>query len=140
MEEKLTEELLEELLSAKSVVAFIDNHDFPERTLSDYLQELLAEKHLEQAAVVRMADLDTTYGYDIFRGIKKRPGRDKVLQIAFAMALSPRETDRALELAGANSLYPKVRRDAVILYCLDRGTSLQKVNEELWRFGEETIC
>ncbi|MEE1044325.1 MAG: XRE family transcriptional regulator [Olegusella sp.] len=139
-EERLTEELLDELLRSESAEQFVETHDLPDRTLSDYLQQLLAEKGMEQATVVNMADLHPTYGYDIFRGLKKHPGRDKVLQIAFAMALTPRETNRCLELAGVSSLYPKVRRDAIILYCLNKSQSLQKVNEELYRLGEDTIC
>lgn len=39
-----------------------------------------------------------------------------------------------------SSLYSKDRRDAIIIFCIDRGCSLQKVNEELYRFGEETVC
>ena len=56
------------------------------------------------------------------------------------MALSLRETNRALRAAGTNELNAKCRRDAIIIFCLDRGCSLQKVNEELYRFGEETVC
>ena len=139
MEEKLTEELLDELLSSESAESFVASHELPELTLSDYLQQLLADKGLDQPAVIRMADLNETYGCESFTGKKRRPGRDKLLQIAFAMALTPRETNRCLELGGVNSLYPKVRRDAIILYCLYHGTSLQKVDEELWRLGERTI-
>ena len=139
-EERLTEELLDELLASRSAEQFVESHDLPDRTLSDYLQQLLVEKGLEQATVVNMADLHPTYGYDIFRGLKTHPSRNKVLQIAFAMALTPRETNRCLELDGVSSLYPKVRRDAIILYCLNKSQSLQKVNEELYRLGEDTIC
>ena len=42
--------------------------------------------------------------------------------------------------AGVSELYCKDRRDAIIIFCIDRGCSLQKVNEELYRFGERTIC
>ena len=86
-----------------------------------------------------MANLNETYGYQIFTG-QRKPARDKVLRIAFAMALTLRETNRALTAAGASRLYAKDRRDAIIIFCLDRGCSLQKVNEELYRFGEETVC
>jgi hypothetical protein len=86
-----------------------------------------------------MADLNETYGYQIFKGTR-HPTRNKVLQIAFAMALSLRETNRALALAGTSPLTCKDRRDAVVIFCIDRGCSLQKVNEELYRFGFETIC
>jgi len=139
MSEPLTEELLEELLSSPDPDSFLQSHELPEQSLSTYLQELLTQKGLDQASVVRMADLTPTYGYQIFMG-QRNPTRDKVLQIAFAMALTLRETNRALEAAGVSSLYPKARRDAIIIFCLDRGTSLQRVNEELFRFGEKTIC
>ena len=139
MSEPLTESELDRLLHAPSIDAFIDERDLPERTLADYLQELLAQKRLERAQVVRMANLNETFGYQIFKGTR-HPSRDKVLQIAFAMALSLREANRALRAAGTNELNAKVRRDAIIIFCLDRGCSLQKVNEELYRFGEQTVC
>lgn len=138
MAEPLTEGLLDELLSAPNPEAYLDSHDFGERTLSEYLQRLLEEKHLERAQVVRMANLNETFGYQIFKG-ERNPSRNKVLQIAFAMALSLRETNRALSAAGVNALNCKNRRDAIIIFCIDRGCSLQKVNEELYRFGEATL-
>lgn len=138
MQEPLTDKMLDELLSAPSVDEFIDGHEFTERSLSEYLQTLLKEKDLEEAQVTRMANIIPTYGYMIFKG-QRRPSRNKVLQIALAMALNLTETNRALEAAGASLLYSKNRRDAIIIFCIDRGCSLQKTNEELYRFGEEII-
>lgn len=139
MAEPLTEELLDELLEAPSIDGFLEGHECVSRTLASYLNELLEAKRLKRSQVVRMANLNETFGYQIFTGARN-PSRDKVLQIAFAMALTLRETNRALEAAGVSSLYSKDRRDAIIIFCLDRGCSLQKVNEELYRFGERTIC
>ena len=139
MAERLTEELLDELLSSSSLEGYLEQNKPSSRTLAEYLQQLLDEKDLERSRVVRMANLNDTFGYQIFKGTR-HPSRDKVLQIAFAMALTLRETNRALTAAGASELYCKDRRDAIIIFCLDRGCSLQKVNEELYRFGERTIC
>ncbi len=138
MAERLTEELLDELLSTSDLNGYLDEDAVGHRTLADYLQELLDQKGLEQAQVVRMADLNSTFGYQIFKGTRN-PSRDKVLQVCFAMALTLREANRALTAAGASELYAKDRRDAIIIFCLDRGCSLQKVNEELYRFGEKTL-
>lgn len=138
-QKKLTEELLAELLDAPSIDGYVSGHDFPATTLSAYLQQLLDEKSLARSRVVRMADLNETFGYQIFTGARN-PSRDKVLQIAFAMALTLRETNRALTAAGVSNLNCKSRRDAIIIFCIDRGCSLQKVNEELYRFGEKTVC
>lgn len=139
MAEKLTEELLSELLDAPTIDGFVAKNVLGHRKLGEYLEELLEQKGLKRSQVVHMANLNETFGYQIFTG-QRNPSRNKVLQIAFAMALSLREANRALEAAGVSSLYSKGRRDAIIIFCLDRGCSLQKVNEELYRFGEETLC
>ena len=139
MAERLTDELLEELLEAPRLDTYLDGHAFADPTLAEYLEQMLVEKGLKRAQVVRMANLNETFGYQIFTG-QRNPSRDKILQIAFAMALSLLETNRALRAAGVSSLNPKSRRDAIIVFCLDRGCSLQKVNEELYRFGERTVC
>lgn len=117
-DKKLTEELLNELLDAPSIDGYIKEHDFSAPSLSEYLKQLLQEKGLERSRVVRMADLNETFGYQIFTGAR-HPGRDKVLQIAFAMALTLKETNRALSAAGANALNCKDRRDAIIIFCID---------------------
>ena len=50
------------------------------------------------------------------------------------------ERSRVVRMAdGVSVLNCKDRRDAIIIFCIDRGCSLQKVNEELYRFGEETV-
>lgn len=139
MAEALTEELLDELRDAPSIDSYVDGRQLSAPSLSEYLCGLLEEKGLRRAQVVHRADLNETFGYQIFTGARK-PSRDKVLQIAFAMALTVRETNRALRAADAGALNPKSRRDAIVIFCLDRGCSLQKVNEELYRFGEKTVC
>ena len=100
-DKKLTEELLNELLDAPNIDGYIREHDFAAPSLSDYLKQLLREKGLERSRVVRMADLNETFGYQIFTGAR-HPSRNKVLQIAFAMALTLKETNRALTAAGAS--------------------------------------
>lgn len=111
MAERLTEELLDELADAPSLDSYVSNHEFSNRTLASYLQELLEQKHLERVRVVRMADLNETFGYQIFKGTR-HPSRNKVLQIAFAMALTLRETNRdwrdAVRLRGSHGAFARM--------------------------------
>lgn len=107
--------------------------------LAEYLQRLLDEKGLERVDVVRKAGLNSTFGYQIFTGTR-HPSRNKLLQIAFAMGLNLKETNRLLQAGDANELYCKNRRDAVIIFCIQHAQTLQQTDEELYRFGEETIC
>lgn len=138
VDEPLTEELLHELLEAPSPVAFTDAHGIAHRDLAEYLNQLLTEKGLKRADVVRAAGLNETFGYQIFKG-QRKASRDKVLQLAFALGCDLVEMNRLLKAAGLNELYCKDRRDAIILFCIDRGLGLQRTNEELYRFGEETL-
>lgn len=139
VKEPLTEEFLEELLAAPDPRTFVEKHRIGSRSLSDYLQQLLDEKGLVRAEVIRAAGLNETFGYQIFMG-QRKASRNKVLQLVFAMGLTLKEAERLLQAAGVNPLYCKNRRDAIIIFCLDHGYSLQKTDEELYRFGEETIC
>ena len=138
VKEPLTNELLNELLESPDPSKFASKHKITKRTLSEYLQQLLEEKGLQRPRVIENAGLNSTYGYDIFVG-SKRPSREKVLPLAFAMGCTLQETNRMLQAAGVNELYVKNRRDAIIIFCIEHGYTLMKTNEELFRFGETPI-
>lgn len=139
MKEPLTDELLAELLNAPDPMTFADKNKLEERSLSDYLQQLLAEKGLVQSKVINESGVQYTYGYQLFTGGRKNPDRDKLLQILFALGCTLQEANRALQAAGKNELYCKTRRDAIIIFCLDHGYTLQQTDEELFRFGLDPI-
>ena len=136
--ERLTEDLLKRLLAASSPEAYLEEGLTMERTFAGYLHELLEAKGLKRADVYRASGLNSTVVYDAFAG-KSRLGRDNALMMAFGLGCSLREAQRLLKLAGVAELYPKVRRDAIIIGCLDRGVSREGCDDELWRFGEKTL-
>ena len=138
MNEPLTEQLLDELLSSSSVEEFIGSNDLRTQSLPDYLAQMLKEKGLAQSKTVRAAGISPTYGYQIFKG-ERKPSREKLLAIALAMRLNLRETNRLLQIGEANGLYAKNRRDAIIIFCIDHQRSLAETNTALYEFGERTI-
>ena len=138
VKEPLTEDLLEELLDAPDPVKFANKHKIRERSLPDYLQQLLDERGLKRPEVVRQAGLNPTFGYQIFVG-QRKPSRNKLLQLAFAMHLGLREVNRLLQAGGHNELYCKNRRDAIIIFCISHDCSLQETDEQLYAFKEATI-
>lgn len=99
MKEILTEDLLAELLLSRDPQEFIEKYDITSRSLSEYLQALLEEKGLRRIDVIRSADLNETFGYQIFMG-QRKPSRNKILQIAFAMGCTLKETNRLLQIGG----------------------------------------
>ena len=136
--ETLTEDLLAELLASPSAEAFYETHGTVDLNLSTYLAELLERKHRRKIDVIHDANLNETFGYQIFSG-ERNPSRNKVLQLAFAFSCTVREAQRMLRHSGANELYVKNHRDAIILFSLEHGANLQQTDEQLYRFGESTI-
>lgn len=138
MQEILTDDLLKQLLSSSDPIQFADENNIGERSLSAYLQQLLEEKGLRRAAVVKDAQIGETYGYYIFTG-QRHPKRDFVIRIAIAMGCTLKETNRLLQAAGLNELYCKNRRDVIIIFGIDHGFTLQHIEEQLYQFGEDTL-
>ncbi len=136
--ERLTEELLERLLAAQTPEAYLDQDLTIDRELPDYLHELLAAKGLKRADVVRASGLNGTFVYDVFAG-KSRLGRDHALMLAFGLGCDLRETQRLLRLDGVSELWPKLRRDAVIIWCVEHGFTRSQADDELYRLGEKTL-
>lgn len=93
-------------------------------TLPEYLMLLLQQKKLKRADVWRDSGIEKAYVYQIFDG-KKCPSRDKLIAIAFGLHLNSEETQRMLKLGGCSELYPRVARDAVILFAIQRGMANQ---------------
>lgn len=137
-EEHLTEDLLMRLLAASSPDDYLEEGFTAERSLAGYLHEVLAAKRLKRADVYRASGLNSTVVYDAFSG-KSCLGRDNALMVAFGLGCTLRETQRLLKLAGAAELYPKVRRDAIIIWCIDHGLTREACDDELWRLGEKTL-
>lgn len=137
-QETLTEDLLKRLIDAATPQAYLDTGETIDRGLVDYLHGLLGERKLKRADVVRASGLNSTVVYDVFGG-KSCPGRNNAIMLAFGLGCTLREAQRLLRLAGASELWPKVRRDAIIAWCIDRGLSRTACDDELWRLGENTL-
>lgn len=136
---RLTAELLEQLLASATPEQYLARASLEERSLAEYAESVREEHGLKKSQVIRASGLNPTFCYQIFEGTR-RPGRDSAIMLAFGLGCSLVEAQRLLRLAGASELWSRNRRDAIIIFCLDHGYSLQKTDEELYRFGEDTIC
>lgn len=137
-QEYLTDELLEQITSSRSPESFLGMEPSVELDMAAFLNAKLAEKGLRKSKVIKAAQLNETFGYQIFSG-QRKAGRDKVLALAFALGLDLKEARQLLAHANVGDLYAKNRRDAIIMFCISHGFDLIRADEELFRFGEETI-
>ncbi len=138
-----TEELLDQLnstLAASELDQYVSQLPQADttRTFSSYINQLLTEKHLQSADVIRDSQIQRNYGYQILDG-SKNPGRDKVLAICLSASCTVEETQRALALAGAGALYPKKIRDSILIFALNRQLSVSQTNELLYEYKEAPL-
>lgn len=136
--ERLTSELLNELLTSNDIESYLSEGNASDRKLVDYLNERLEKHNLNKATVIRGSKLNPTVVYDIFSG-KSRPGRDHAIRLSLGLNCDLHETQRLLRLAGVSELWCKQRRDAIIIWCVRNGYDLVAVDHELTRFGEPTL-
>lgn len=134
----LTEELLERLLASATPEAYLAANEVDDRDLSGYLHELLAQKGLGRADVIRGSGLNATFCYQVFQGTR-RIGRDNAIMLAFGLRCTLREAQRLLRHAGVSELWCRMRRDAIIIHCLDAGLTREQCDDELFRLGEPTL-
>lgn len=141
MAAKNTEELENELSSSNDIEEYLSTNEGErqDRTLSEYLNELLTVKTLNKAEVIKDSLLEKTYAYHIFAGRKKNPSRKKALALALAMKLSRKETQHLLYYAGCRELYVRNPWDSVIFYALEHGLSVMDTNLLLEKLGEKSL-
>ena len=82
--------------------------------------------------------MSKSYGYQILRG-ERVPGRDILLRTALALGLSLKETQRLLAVGGCGALYPRVRRDAAVIFALNQKMSLLQAEELLSSLPERSL-
>lgn len=131
-----TDTLMRRVMKAHRLDLFLEQNEenLEEISLQDHLKELCKERGLIAAQVISDAQIERSYGYQIFRGIRK-PSRDKILQIALGMHLNMEETSKLLRIAGRSPLYARLKRDAVIAYCLKEQLSVYQTQEYLGEYG-----
>ncbi len=112
--------------------------EIEEKTLAQQLNQLLAERNLLIAEIIKKTALDRTYAYQIFDG-RRIPGRDKVLQIAIALSCTVDMTNCLLTLSKHQKLYAKVKRDAALILMIEKKFQLSEVNYQLEWLGFEVL-
>lgn len=107
-------------------------------SFGEYLTELMQEKSFDISRLIKEACLSRTYAYQFISG-QRIPGRDIIIRIGLAMQLDVETVQRMLAIAQKGTLYPKKRRDSVILYCIHKKMKLDETNIILQDVDEEPL-
>lgn len=143
MPNKSTEELmniLKDTSSKQSLQKTILNEEFEYSnvTFADYFAKLIRDKALNISEIVKESKIERTYCYHIIDG-RKQPGRDKVIALCIAAQLNIEETQRCLTLAKHAKLYAKNKRDAILIFSIEKKLSIIETNSVLSDLSEEIL-
>lgn len=113
------EGLFSHLEKSRSIQSFVESYKDSFDTLSttDLLEQLLQQHNLTKQYVIRKANIERKFGYQIFNGIRN-PRRNTLLRIALTMKLTLEETQYLLCISQRGELTIKRRRDAIFIFCL----------------------
>ena len=131
-----TNTLMKRLFKAADLDTYLEGNESNLHSPDFYtlLKQACEKRDMLPAQVIERSQIERTYGHQLFNGTR-RPSRDKVLQLALGLGLSVDETQRLLRAAGKSQLYPRLKRDAVILYGIQKKLPILAVQESLTKYG-----
>ena len=103
-----------------------------------YLYEIMTNHHLSAKDIINRSGIERSYLYHILSG-QKTPGRNMIIRIGLCMNASLAEINQLLRLSNQGVLYAKVRRDAAIIFAIDKKYSMQQTNEFLLSLQETPL-
>jgi len=137
---KSTDELMNELLKANNIGAYLKENSqyMVSDELSTYLNNIIAKKGLVKSEVIKKTEFSEVMGYQIFSGTRL-PSRDSLICICVAMDMTLDETQAILKIAGFAALYPKAKRDSIVIKGISDKKTVARINEELYTCEEKTL-
>jgi len=116
-----TSTLFRLLLKTSNIKEFVSNHadNMQLPSFSEYIRGLCKDRGEVPERIIKRANIERSFGHQLFKGTKK-PSRDSVLQLAFGFEADISTAQELLKHAGMSALYPRVKRDTAILYCLHK--------------------
>ena len=137
---KDTNNLQQELMTAPDLDRFLsENQDnFLSGNILELLNALFQKRNISKAALAKQSGMSEVYLHQVFSG-RRNPSRSRLICLCFGLSATLDETQELLKQGGFAPLFPKNRRDAIIIYGLVNDASLFEVNDKLFSEGEETL-
>lgn len=137
---KNTDDLRQELMESPNLDQFLaeNQDDFDSGKIVEMLGALFQKRRISKAALAKLSGMSEVYLHQVFAG-RRNPSRSRLLCLCFGLGATAEETQELLKHCGHAQLYPKNRRDAIILYGLANNMDLFDINDKLFRENEETL-
>ncbi len=140
MIKKPTDELMNELLSSNNINLYLNENEqhFVNLTISEFLNEYVNTKNLVKSQIFKDSEMNEIYGYQIFSG-SRTPSRDKLIALCIGMGMTVDEVQVTLKISGFAVLYPKIKRDSIIIHGISLRQKVFEINNTLYNNSEETL-
>ena len=140
MERKITDDLQKELMGSNSLNEFLsaNSDEFNSGGVQRLLTRLFEKRGITKSALAKQSGMSEIYVHQIFAG-RRNPSRSRLICLCFGLGATLDETQELLRLAGLAPLYPRIRRDAIIIYGLVNGVGLHELNDKLFTEDEVTL-
>lgn len=140
MIKKPTDEMMDKLLKANNIEEYIkENREaFVDLTVSDFLNEYINSKGLIKSHIIKAAEISDIFGFQVLSGARN-PSRNTLLSLCIAMKMSLDEVQSTLKIAGFAPLYPKNKRDSIIILGISKGDAVCEINNKLYDNDEDTL-
>lgn len=102
------------------------------------LQALVAQSGDSVEQLAQRMYVSRVFLYQLLNATR-RPGRDTLMKLGLALSLSVAEMQQLLALAERGALYPRIRRDAALVYAFSHALTLEKTDELLLSIGEQPL-
>ena len=141
MKRKDTDNLQLDLMSSPNLSNFLENNEdnFISESITEILNKVFSERNLSKAALAKRSGMSEIYLHQIFAG-RRTPSRNRLLCLCYGLGISLDETQELLKRCGCAPLYPKIRRDAIIIFGILHQIDLFEINDQLFTENEETLC
>lgn len=93
---------------------------------------------ISKATLARCSGMSEIYVHQILSG-RRSPSRGRLICLCYGLGATLDETQELLKLYGLAQLYPRNRRDAILIYGLTHNVSVQDINDRLFAEDEETL-
>ncbi len=137
---KDTNDLRQELMEAADLDRFLaeNQENFENGSVGDLLRQLFRKRKISKATLAKQSGMSEVYLHQVFAG-RRNPSRNRLLCLCFGLTATLEETQELLKQCGLAQLYPKNKRDAILLYGIVNGMDLFAVNDKLFAENEETL-
>jgi len=99
-----------------------------------FFDELFEKTDQKKSDVIRKANLSRTFAYQLMDG-KRLGNRDYYLNIALAMSLDMKTTQRMLAVTHSGGLHPLIKRDAAVMFAINHRYSIEQTYDFMEKLG-----